>query len=87
MIDLSALEVHQQAANALAAEERAFQRQRAQLLKQYPDQFVAVYQGKVVDHDPNDEELARRMFERVGDVPFYVVKVEQTPTVYELPSP
>jgi len=35
----------------------------------------------------DDEELARRMFEKWGDVPFYIAKVEREPTVYELPSP
>jgi hypothetical protein len=27
------------------------------------------------------------MFEKFGDAPFYIVKVEKEPTVYELPSP
>jgi len=27
------------------------------------------------------------MFEKLGDVSFYITKVEREPTVYELPSP
>jgi hypothetical protein len=27
------------------------------------------------------------MFERLGDAPFYIAKVEKEPSVYELPSP
>ena len=70
-----------------AAEERAFRQKRARLLRRYEGQFVALYQGRVVGHSPDDEELARGMFEKFGDASFYIVKVEKEPTVYELPSP
>ena len=68
-------------------EAQAFQRKQAQLLERYEGQFVALYRGRVVGHGPDDEELARRMYERLGDVPFYVARVERQPTVYDLPSP
>ncbi len=71
----------------LAAEERAFRQKRVHLLRRYAGQFVALYQGRVVGHGMDDEALARHIFERLGDVPFYIAKVEQEPTVYELPSP
>lgn len=71
----------------LAAEDQAFRLKRAQLLRRYEGQFVALYQGLVVGHGADDEELARRMFEKLGDVPFYIAKVSEEPTVYELPSP
>jgi hypothetical protein len=71
----------------LAAEERVFRQKRAHLLRRYEGQFVALYQGCVVGHGLDDEELAREMFEKFGDAPFYIVKVEKEPTVYELPSP
>ena len=48
---------------------------------------VALYQGRVVGHGVDDEALAQRMFESLGDVPFYIAKVEPEPTVYDLPSP
>ncbi len=72
---------------SLAAEELAFRQKRGQLLRRYAGQFVAFYQGRVVGHGMDDEELARHMFERFGDVPFYIAKVEKEPTVYDLPSP
>jgi len=72
---------------ALADEEQAFRRQRAKLLDRYEGQFVAFYQGRIVGHDRDDEELARRLFADLGDRPFYIAKVEREPTVYELPSP
>lgn len=71
----------------LAAEERVFHRKKGHLLQRYEGQFVAIYRGRVVGNGPNDEELAQRMFEKLGDVPFYIAKVEKKPTVYEVPSP
>jgi hypothetical protein len=71
----------------LATEEREFRRKHAQLLRRYAGQFVTLYQGRVVGHGTDDEELARQMFERLGDAPFYIAKVEKEPSVYELPSP
>ena len=70
-----------------AEEQRAFLRQRARLLRRYAGQFVALHRGRVVGHGPDDEELARQMFERFGDAPFFIARVEATPSVYELPSP
>ena len=43
--------------------------------------------GRVVGHGVDDEALAQGLFERLGDVPFYIAKVESEPTVYDLPSP
>lgn len=71
----------------LVAEERAFYKKRARLLQRYQGQFVALYQGRVVGHGPSDEELARQMFEKFGDAPFFIQRVEKEPTVYEVPSP
>jgi hypothetical protein len=75
------------AEDALAANEQAFQRQRAELLRRYEGEYVALRAGRVVAHGPDDEELARRLFADSGDQPFYIAKVEQTPTIHELPSP
>jgi hypothetical protein len=71
----------------LAVEERSFVRKRAQLLRKYKGEFVALYQGAVIGHGADDEELARQMFEKVGDVPFYIGKVGSPATVYDVPSP
>jgi hypothetical protein len=40
-----------------------------------------------VDHDKQDEVLAVRMFRKFGDATFYIARLEQSPTVYEVPSP
>ena len=72
---------------SFAAEEQAFHQKRDRLLHRHEGQFVALYQGRVFGHNQDDEELARQMFEKFGDMPFYIAKVEKEPTVYELPSP
>lgn len=72
---------------ALAAQEQTFRRKLPRLMRRYAGQFVASYRGRIVGHDTDDEQLARRMFEKLGDVAFYIGKVDKEPTVYELPSP
>ena len=71
----------------VVGEQRAFERQKAQLLRRYEGQFVALYRGRVVAHDPDDEALAARMFAKLGEVAFWIARVEKRPTAYDLPSP
>ena len=75
------------AEESLAAERRAFEHQRAQLMRRYPGEYVALAGGRVVDHDKQDEALAARMFAKFGEATFYIARLEQSPTVYEVPSP
>jgi len=76
-----------QAADPLATEERAFRQQRSQLMKRFSGQYVGFYKGRFVDHDDSDEILAARLFKKLGDVSFYIARLEDTPTVGEVPSP
>ena len=71
----------------LAREARAFERHRPQLLRRYAGQFVAMYGGRVADRDKDAEALAARLFARLGDVPFFIGRVEKQPSAYDLPSP
>ncbi|OLD38084.1 MAG: hypothetical protein AUI83_24195 [Armatimonadetes bacterium 13_1_40CM_3_65_7] len=71
----------------LAAERRAFERQRRQLLRRFPGEYVALYGGGIVGRDKDCEALATRLFAKLGDVPFFIARVESRPTVYDLPSP
>jgi hypothetical protein len=65
-----------QPADPFAAERHAFERQRAKLLRRFPGQFVAFYQGRIVGHDQDDEALAARLFAELGDAPFYASSAE-----------
>lgn len=73
--------------NGFNVEEQAFHQQKKQLLQKYRGQFVALYQGQVVDHAADDEELAERMYNKFGDASFYIAKVDSDLVVYEIPSP
>jgi len=76
----------EKAEKELDAEEQAFHRQLGQLLKKYENQFVAVYKGKVVDHDPDERVLFRRVINQLGDVVFLIAPVQREPRIFECPS-
>ena len=38
-------------------------------------------------NDKDAEALAERLFTELGDVPFFIARVEKRPSVYGLPSP
>ena len=44
-------------------------------IDQYYGQYVAVYQGSIVDADPDEAELALRFYRTWGYVPVYIHKV------------
>ncbi|MEZ4865361.1 MAG: hypothetical protein R3C14_28895 [Caldilineaceae bacterium] len=45
---------------------------------EYQNGFVALYQGEVVDHDPDRLTLLRRVRQKFGRTPVAVIPVEQT---------
>lgn len=47
--------------DAMDKEIAAYEAQHAELLALYLDQYVALYQGKVVDHDPDQTTLLKRI--------------------------
>ena len=61
----------------IRAETAAFDRQRAQLLEQYRAEYVAIHQGKVVDHDPSLRALHLRVFARLGHTPVLLKQVTE----------
>ncbi len=46
-----------------------------------------MYGGRAADRDKDAEALAARLFARLGDVPFFIGRVEKQPSAYDLPSP
>lgn len=63
-------------------EEEAFRAIHAQLRNTYPDQFVAICHGRVVDHDPDQLALLRRVEERYPDTPVLIRQI--TPEIEEV---
>lgn len=63
----------------LEAEMAAFQSQLPALLATYSDQYVAVHDGQVIDHDADLRALHSRVYARLGSVPVLLQKVTATP--------
>ena len=59
------------------AEKKAFWALRGQLLDQYEGQYVAIHQGRVVDHDTDKLKLGLRIYRRFGYQPIYVQLVSR----------
>ncbi len=64
----------------------AFQQLLPELLKIHRNQFVAIYQGRLVDADP-DRIVLVQCTRAQGYRPVYIQKVTKEPRVVELPSP
>jgi hypothetical protein len=77
----------ERADDVLGREVSAFRQQRLKLMKRYGGQYVAFYGGRVVGHDKDDEALAARLFKKFGDAAFYIARLQDTPSVCEVPSP
>jgi len=45
---------------------QAFERQKPELLKKYFGEYVAIHEGKVIDHDSDVRTLNQRVFKRLG---------------------
>jgi type II secretory pathway component PulJ len=71
----------------LERELEAFRRKLPQLLRRYRGEYVVIRKGRVVDHGQDDTELAFRMYKRFGNSVLLIAKVEERPTIYEIPSP
>ena len=63
----------------IRAETEAFEQQKEMLLAQFPEQYVAVHEGQVIDHDSDLRTLQIRVFASVGRVPVLLKKVSTKP--------
>ena len=69
-------------------EETAFHRLHPVLRQQYAGQYVAIYGGECVDHDPDQVALFLRMRERHPHEFVWIAPVRQTPEeIYQMRSP
>lgn len=64
----------------LEAEMAAFQAQLPALLDTYPDEYVAMHEGRVIDHDVDLRALHSRVYATMGPIPVLLQKVTATPT-------
>lgn len=70
---------------AFEREQQAFERLKPELLQTHRGQWVAIYQGKVVEAGQDRSQVLDSVYDRLGYVPVYVQQVEQRPRVYKLP--
>jgi hypothetical protein len=70
---------------AFERERQAFERLKPELLRTHRGQWVAIYQGEMVEAGHDRSLVMDRVFGRLGYVQLYVQKVEEQPQVYRLP--
>ena len=69
-------------------EQQAFRRLLPELLRNYPDRYVAIHEKKVVEDGTDKLAVAGRAYARFGHVPIYVSLVTDQPLpVRRIPSP
>jgi len=77
-----------QGGDAIEQEIAAFERQHPVLLQHYLQQYVAIYQGRVIDHDSNQLSLLARIDRQYPVNPVLIRKVEPTlPKPWRVRSP
>ena len=77
-----------QVQQAIHREAQAFRSQHAELLVKYPDRYVAMYQGGVVDDDLDQMALLARVEDRYPDLPVLIAQVLPDPEeIYVVRSP
>ena len=63
----------------IRAETEAFTQQRQELLAKYAEQYIAMHDGQVIDHDPDLRILHLRVFDQLGQTPVLLKKVTDQP--------
>lgn len=63
----------------VAKEQAAFEQIRVGLLKKYRGQYVAIHNGKVVEHAPDLSSLTKKVFARYGHTPMLRIQVTAEP--------
>lgn len=71
----------------LLQEEKSFTQLQPKIRKKYPEQFVAIKDGKVVDHDVNEVKLHEKIYQKYGQQSVLIRHVDYQPQAVELPSP
>ena len=66
-------------AEAIRAETEVFWTIHEELLKIYPNQYVALYHGAVVDHGRDISRLEKSVRERFGVLPVLIASVSSPP--------
>jgi hypothetical protein len=80
--------LHDEARRMMRQETEAFRRLHPELLAKYLDEYVAIHQGQVVDHDIDQLALFLRIDAQYPHTPFLIKQVLPSPEeVYTIRSP
>jgi hypothetical protein len=71
----------------LRASSAWYEQNKQRLLRKYEGQYIAIVDGGVVDHDPDFEALASRVFARFGSRSILMPRVVESPRALRLRSP
>jgi len=63
----------------LLAEMERFRAQHANLLETYRGEYIGMYEGRVLDHDPDGGALNTRLRREYGDLSILIVQVTESP--------
>jgi hypothetical protein len=78
----------EQKRETIRKESAAFQKMHPKLLREYEGQYVAIYQGEVVDSDSEQLPLYQRVAQKYPGETFLLKKVTSSPEeVYTIRSP
>ena len=75
------------APHELANDVAWFDAHRPALCRKYEGSFVAIVDGRVIDHDRDFDKLARRVFGELGTRAIFMPRVEREPEVRKIRSP
>ncbi len=77
-----------EARRIMQQETDAFRAMHADLLAKYPNEYVAVHQGQLVDHDSDQLALFMRIDKQYPDIPVLITQVLPEPEeIYTFRSP
>ena len=63
----------------ISEEAALFREHYPELKAQYLGEYIAMHQGRVVDHDSDEDALWQRVRQRYGRTPVLILKVEDKP--------
>lgn len=64
----------------------AYLKMKDRLLKQYPGQFIAIYNGKLVAVNPDKAALIKETREKIGNVRAYIQEVRKEEFRIKMPT-
>lgn len=70
----------------LNKEAKAYEQMHSQLFQHYPEQYAAVHEGQLIDHDPDFEAIFIRVQDKFPGIPILIRLVRPEP-VLELRGP